>query len=238
MRQNRHYRSPASTLAPSWNALKCEILAGLFLMMAASVACGQLTALPTGPGKFVGHVRSAEPGGWLVLGAGFLPINPVISEDTKSVAFEAPAGEYGVFFFKAGSVQPQITRVVLGGGTPGPNPPEPPEPTPGGPYQILFYYQGEDLDNLPQAQRDLMVSLAVKERLKAAGHVVLGALEAQSMKSGSVPARWKAWVDAVQGDPLPRVAIAPKAGGPVHDFPLPVNEAALNALLANPKGAR
>jgi hypothetical protein len=51
----------------------------------------------------------------------------------------------------------------------------------------------------------------------------------------TVPANLKPYWDAIQGDPLPRVAIAPLGGGAVRDFPMPADSVALYKLLGEQK---
>ena len=124
---------------------------------------------------------------------------------------------------------------VTGGADPiPPNPPLP--PTPGGPWKLVLFYDGDDLDNLPQGQQALLKSLKVRNDLKTLGHEVLEIVEANALaQSGSIPARIAPYVTAVKDDPLPRVAIAPKDGGTVLDFQLPNSYEALVALLNDPK---
>lgn len=113
----------------------------------------------------------------------------------------------------------------------GENPPNPPDPpTPGGPYQVAIFYDADQLDNLPAEQRALLTSLTYRQKLKEQGHVVLGVFAAQSI--GQVPSKFKAFIDAVAADPLPRLAVASTKGGKVADVPLPATFAELEQLLA------
>jgi len=111
---------------------------------------------------------------------------------------------------------------------------DPPEPVPDGPWQVMLFYDAATLDDLPEPQRQLLTSRVVRDRLRADGHVLLEVLESAVFRSG-VPADYHPWVDAVIGDPLPRIALAPKAGGKVIDFPLPANVELLMALLEDPE---
>lgn len=113
----------------------------------------------------------------------------------------------------------------------GENPPNPPDPpTPGGPYQVAIFYDADQLDNLPADQRALLTSLTYRQKLKEQGHVVLGVFAAQSISQ--VPSKFKAFIDSVAADPLPRLAVASVKGGKVVDVPLPATFAELEQLLS------
>lgn len=195
-----------------------------------------LNVLPTA-GKSLGYASSPEPGGWLVLGEGFKVVAPIVAEDNKSIVFEAEAGEYAILFFPANAPipQPRVAKVVLGAGADdGGNDPNPPDPVEKK-WQIMFFYDGNALDNLPSRQREILISLALRKRLVAAGHTVLEVLESSAVNAGGAPAKYDAFINAVVGDPLPRIALAPKDGGKVIDFPLPPDESALMLLLKEAK---
>ena len=108
-----------------------------------------------------------------------------------------------------------------------------PDPDPDpivGPKQVMFFLRAEDLDKMPGGQRDIVTSLIIRKDLENRGHKFLQVIDDDQIKAG-VPAKWKSWVDAVMGDPLPRVAFAPKEGGPIVDVPMPDNYAQLLLLL-------
>ena len=131
-------------------------------------------------------------------------------------------------YISHGFINEETAFEVTGNG----DPPVPPNPTPAGPYQIMMFYDADQLDNYPQDQRALLTSLAVRKRLQSEGHTVLEILEAKALRDG-VPSKFKPYVDAVLNDPLPRVAFAPMDGGKVVDFVLPANEQKLRELLKN-----
>lgn len=108
-----------------------------------------------------------------------------------------------------------------------------PDPIPGGPFQLMFFYDADQLDDYPPSQRQLLTSLVVRKNLEESGHNVVEILE-KSAVDAAVVAKYPVWINAVKGDPLPRVAIAPKDGGPVADFQLPSSYEALEALLKDP----
>ena len=115
------------------------------------------------------------------------------------------------------------------GEVPVPVPPIPPVPPIHGPWQIVMFYDQDQLDNLPAEQRALLTSLAYRQKLEAAGHLVLGVFAIQSVHINS---KFAAYLDAVKGDPMPRVALASLQGGQVVDAPLPASFADLETLLA------
>jgi hypothetical protein len=162
-----------------------------------------------------------------------MPVESKITDGGKAVVWQGEAGVYGVLYFPPGDGSPVISRVVLGKGVkpepgPGPNPPKP--PLPGGPYQVVMFYDEQQLDDLPVAQRDLLTSMVSQAKIAQAGHVIQGVLSVQSI--GSTTGLLAPFIKEVQGDPLPRIAVAPKSGGAVRDYPLPASLADLEALLS------
>lgn len=120
---------------------------------------------------------------------------------------------------------------VKGAVKPDPKPePDPNPPQPGGPYQLVMFYQEEQLDNLPAEQRELLTSRVYWSELSAAGHLLLGVLPANAAPPQN--SKFRAFYNAIQNDPTPRLAVASKDnGGPIVDMPLPATKAELNALL-------
>lgn len=119
---------------------------------------------------------------------------------------------------------------VTGGDGPVPPPPPPPPPPPGGPYQVVLFYSPDQLDNLTADQREILNSMVYREKLKAAGHSLLGVLADNAAPSPQ--SKFRAFYDAVSGDPMPRVAVSSKDGSKVVDFPLPATAKELDAMLA------
>lgn len=120
---------------------------------------------------------------------------------------------------------------------PGPDPdPDPePDPQPGRRWQIMFFQESGDLDDLPRGQVELLSSLSLREELAAAGHYVLGVSDKDACSTGTCPVKLRPFWSAVTGDPMPRVALAPIGGGSVKDYPLPADKAGLFKLLENPQ---
>jgi hypothetical protein len=130
--------------------------------------------------------------------------------------------DFGFFRYKA--------KFVVKGGD-DPVPPQP-EPLPGGPYQVMLFYSESQIDNLPQPQRDMLTSLVFRDWLSSQGHVLQEVGDPANFNAGRVPERWKPWLKAVEGDPLPRIALASKDGGPIKDYALPDTLDGVKALLA------
>jgi len=121
------------------------------------------------------------------------------------------------------------------GVNPDPDPPLPPEPeppVPGVKHQVVIVFEREELDNLPRAQQVIIASLTFRERLAKAGHRLVAVVDQHSQGAdGTAPAELTAYLAACEGDPLPRICLAPLAGGKVQDFPLPLTEDAVFELL-------
>jgi hypothetical protein len=210
------------------------IMLTIFIWLTVAVAWGQqITVKPDG-GRLLGYAAAASPGKWVVFAAGFLEVKPEVISGGSAIIFQGPAGEYAVVYFGPDANEPVVSKVVLGGGGPDPFPPKPPDPkppVPGGPYRILLLYDTEQLDNLPPDQRALLTSLVYRQKLTEAGHRVLGVFAAQTINPANA-SKYKEFFAAAANDPLPRIVIAPLAGGKVSDFPLPANMADLEKLLA------
>lgn len=185
---NLHQPPGRSAQPQSWRhkGRACGLV--VFFLLVCGQAWGQLTVLPS-LGKYAGIVRSAEPGGWLVVKDGFMPVAATISPDNLSVAWEGDAGNYGVIFFKLvnGIVTPQIQPVVLGAKTP--DPPDPPEPI-ANPYKPAPAYQAaaEPVRNiiLSRADSHALASLyaTVAAQVRAGAYQSLGAIRADLVKRG------------------------------------------------------
>jgi len=131
-----------------------------------------------------------------------------------------------------GAYQLLIHEIAVGV-DPGPDPDPDPDPDPNGKYQIVIFAESGSLDNLPTGQREITASLILRQELSAAGHRLLGVFDPEITGPGGLPEWCKPWWAAVQGDPLPRIALASVAGGAVKDFALPADVAALWKLLGN-----
>ena len=101
--------------------------------------------------------------------------------------------------------------VVVSGGGPGPDPPDPPNP--GGKFEIVMFYQASQLDKYPQAQRSLLTSRALREKLVGQGHKVLEVLEEAALTTGSQSGPYVDFCKAVTGDPMPRMRKVQSAPG-------------------------
>lgn len=147
--------------------------------------------------------------------------------------------------------QDQLAEIIVtvGGEPVPPNPPDPPiPPNPTSKWQVAFFYQSDTLDNMSLSQKEMIAGLLFRNDLKSKGHSYLGGFDVDSVAKTvrkcdaakcytiyTVPANLKPYWDAIQGDPLPRIAIAPLGGGTVRDFPMPADSTALYKLLGDQK---
>lgn len=178
--------------------------------------------LEVGPGKWV---VCAPPGEYTITyQVRWIHIVPITFKDFdgKEVTFQNYLG--------SGDIDEKATFKVLGGTPPIP-PPPPPVPTPGGPYQVMLFYEWGQLDNLPQRQQELLTSLTIRDSIVQQGHVFLAAYDRSFVDSGK-PADKAAWFRAVAGKTFPVVAFAPKDGGAIQVEPLPADQKALLELLS------
>jgi len=139
--------------------------------------------------------------------------------------------------------------IAVDGVAPQPDPkPGPDPPAPGSKWQVMFFIETDDLDNMPMAQRELVSGRAFREELESKGHRFMGALDKDQVvkveqvcngrsctEVRSVKPELKAWWDAVKGDPMPRMAIASVDGGTIKSYPLPAGRAELYVLLEGAK---
>jgi len=147
--------------------------------------------------------------------------------NTKTVSFKDGDGNQITIESYLGSGRfNESAESVVGGAVPDPKP-EPPNP--GGKQAIVFFIQTDELDKMNYAQRYLVASLAARKNLEARGHQYLQVIDDDQIENP--PAEWKSWCDAVKGDQLPRVAFSPIGGGPISDYPMPVDYKHLLELL-------
>jgi len=235
---------------------RITLLAAEFLLLLCSTATGQIVVPPEVSVAKLGIAKLdttlpegtyLADGGWEIIGETSKQV-PDAEVFDNTLVFTGTSGKYIVIFdavllqditFKdgdgntvtipayKGKIKDRANCEIVGGSEPDPGPD--PQPGPVGPYQIAMFYEADQLDNYPAAQRALLTSLKYRQDLVKEGHVFLEVFEAAAIQ-GSSP-RYKAFFDAVRGDALPRIAFAPKAGGKVVDYPLPENWEALQKLL-------
>ena len=159
------------------------------------------------------------------------------AQDGKSITWVAPPGKYQIsaiivkidFEQKSWTIQKASKEVVIAGPNP-PLPPDPdPQPEPGAKYQVALLIESGDLDNLPRAQQAILASLKLRDELARRGHHLVGILERDQAKDA--PPGLAPFYEAASGKPLPRIEIAPVAGGTITDYPLPADEASLWKIL-------
>lgn len=128
-----------------------------------------------------------------------------------------------------------LTYSITVGSNPDPGPDPGPDPQPGQRWQIMLFHESGDLDSLPRGQVELLSSLKLRQELEAAGHYVAGVFDDDTSGTSGIPAALQPWFEAVKNDPMPRIALAPLAGGVVRDYPLPADRAGLMKFLEAPK---
>mgnify|MGYP003563916856 CR=1 FL=1 len=78
----------------------------------------------------------------------------------------------------------------------------------------------------------LLTSLKVRNELEKDGHGLLEILERREIESG-VPEEYRKWVNSVDGQTLPAIALAPRSGGRIVSLDLPADMESLKKLLAD-----
>jgi hypothetical protein len=144
-----------------------------------------------------------------------------------------------------------------------PDPPLPPVPRPTH-WQVWFFRESTEGDDLTLEQHELLSGLKFRDEIEAKGDRFMGSWDVSTEAQALWPTKMikppcgvdrfgrqicyppvpmkvppegltsEVW-DRVRGDPMPRVAIAPLDGGAVQDFPLPANVAEFWKLLENSK---
>lgn len=141
----------------------------------------------------------------------------------KDVTFTDGAGQQITIKSYLGRIKAKATCKIKG--TVDPNPPDPPQP--GGKKQVVLWLSEKQLPYLSQGQRDILTSVVFREWMESQGHVLLEVLDPANFQAGSVPERYRAWVNSVAGKKLPAISVAPKDGGQIatYDLPAGIDEA-------------
>jgi hypothetical protein len=147
---------------------------------------------------------------------------------TKTVSFKDGDGNIVEIesYLGSGFINEEAGFKVLGDTPPGPDPDLPPV----GKSQLVIFLVADQIDKLPNPQRELATSLKVRKDLRDLGHNFVQVIDDSEIKDG-VPAKWTPWIKAVMGKALPQVALAPIGGGPIVTYPLPADYAGLLKLL-------
>jgi hypothetical protein len=172
-----------------------------------------------------------------------LPVQTQEGITNKAYFWPVSKGTYYLRFdVPADGLDPKAECVITVGGEnppvpPDPIPPDPVPPTPTEKWQVAFFYDNDQLDNLTADQMILMEGLRFRKQLVEAGNKFVGSFEKDSLsKIGSeLRSNLNPWFGAVEGSKFPVVAIAPLDGGTIQVFPLPEDEKELYALLATSK---
>jgi hypothetical protein len=102
----------------------------------------------------------------------------------------------------------------------------------------VFIYESEDLDNYTPEHQSILKSLTFRQRLAAAGHIIVegGIFDKDGInRDGDTPKRIKPFYAAVRDTKLPVMCIAPIESGTIQVFPLPVDEDAVMVKLGGEK---
>jgi hypothetical protein len=109
-------------------------------------------------------------------------------------------------------------------------------PQPNIKFQVMFFMESGQLDNLSDAQRNMLASLVFRDGIRQKGHVLVGIWDKDlTDPNNKIPERYKPYFDVINGKTLPRICIAPVDGGTIQDYPLPADEAGFWALLTGGK---
>ncbi len=195
----------------------------------------------------VDHPNQVKQYVWLVFAPDRSMVPVKTEERGRRVRFMSNAlkqqGEYLVWvivIYQDANSEQLVNRFTIGpqpdpeppDPEPGPNPPDPePEPQPGIKWQIILFYESDDLDDLPLEQRAIILSTDVRRRIETDGHLLHGAFDDDAQDASGVPDSLRPWWAVIQGDAMPRVALAPRSGGEVKDYPLPADVPAFFQLL-------
>lgn len=221
-------------------------LCGCIALSLPLPASGQLTVLPS-QGKYLGAATAPEAGKWIVFAANFVPVQPTLVDGGKSILWEGDAGDYAVIFLPPGDAQPIVQKVTLGKAADPPTPPTPPTPPVNAKWQVLFFIESADLDNLTLPQQAMLSGLVFRSELTKAGHRFMGTFDKDRSTGQTVicvdgtclrttrESKYDVWWKAIAGKTVPLVAIAPLEGGTIQTFPLPADAAALLKLLSEAK---
>ncbi len=111
---------------------------------------------------------------------------------------------------------------------PQPKPDPQPEPKPAR-WQVAIVLETDKLDNLSDAQRQVVASILVREELDRRGHRLVGILDPDAASTASEGMR--PWFQAAHGAQLPALLLSPMEGGTIRVLPLPDSTDALWRLL-------
>lgn len=131
------------------------------LLVSAGLAysfAAELTVIPSA-GKLAGYVSAPEPGKWIVVQEGFLPVESTVLDGGKAVVWQGDPGVYGVMYFPPGDAQPTMKRVVLGSPSPGPGPGPGPSPNPPLPPGAKWLLLVEEAGKSPPQFGNLVIKL-------------------------------------------------------------------------------
>ncbi len=167
-----------------------------------------------------------------------------IVDDGRRLVFASPElGKYKISLSVAIGGQSDLVEWILHNGKkPDPDDDDPDDEDPPLPpdnkWQIVIVYESSTLGKLSPEQQSIIKSLTFRQRLAAAGHIILegGIFDKDGInRDGKTPERIAPFYAAVRNTKLPVLCIAPVASGPVKVFPLPADEDAVLKLLGGEK---
>lgn len=156
---------------------------------------------------------------------------------TKDVTFKDGDGNtITIKSYLGHGLYDESATIVVANGGPSPDPPGPDPPGPEQKWQLMMFYDQDKLDDLPQAQRNLLTSLTFRKELVSRGHVLLEILESAvfAKPQSEVPEHYRKLVDFARNQPLPFVVMAPKEGGATYGQRLPSTAEGFWSLLKDP----
>lgn len=257
------FRGWATTLVPSRRPIKCETVVqplcilGLVLLL-GTVALADIQIKATyDPGEpIIAKVLPTDipPGATLKGTVTVTGVSGIWQPDPEKTEYGvwAVAGEHVIQAIGSWLLVDETGKAIdhnyylysktftVTGKVPDPPPPPPPK----GKWQIAFFYESADLDNMPMSQVDMISGLAFRDELKVKGHTFVRAFDDDSRtelitekcetgvcRTTTAGAKWRAYWDAAAGKTLPGIVIAPAEGGDCQWFAMPVDRAALYKLL-------
>lgn len=87
---------------------------------------------------------------------------------------------------------------------------------------VVILHDANLLSSLPQDKRDILISRECWEQVEGAGHVLLRVYDVFATDE-ETPTPFQPFLDAMDGESTPRVAVRPLDGGTVETFALPDN---------------
>lgn len=206
--------------------LRAFLFSAAVLLSAAASAqqAASLKSFPAADGLPVGVVQSDVAGQWIVIGPGFIPIQPQLLDGGKTAMWTGPAGSYLAYQIVPNE-QPRPASVVLGGKVgpdpkpkpqpdPKPKPKPDPKPTPAKPYAVIVY---ESSQKQSPIEAELINGQRLLDAFRAAGWVddglpTIRRIDKDAKRGTMTDDEWQ-WIDGARqaaiasGKPLPLIVV-------------------------------